>query len=68
MRNLTTMAVFFCLAIFTSTAQTIKTENSSISFEVSNMALNTVEGTFKGMEGTVVLDKITLVHQKLKLV
>jgi len=32
------------------------------------MALNTVEGTFKGMEGTVVLDKITLVHQKLKLV
>lgn len=60
------MAVIFCLAIFTSSSQTIDAKNSLIRFEVSNMALNTVEGTFKGMEGTVLLDKSNLGASKIE--
>lgn len=34
-------------------SQTINQEQSKVDFEVSNMGLKTVEGTFKGMTGTV---------------
>lgn len=51
------MAVFFCLIIFTSNAQTIDAQNSLVSFAVSNMKFNRVEGTFKGMNGIVMLDE-----------
>lgn len=51
------MGTYFFFPIFAPAAQTIKTENSFIHFEVSNMAFQTVEGTFKGMKGTVLLDE-----------
>ena len=60
------MAVFFCLTIFTSVAQNIDTENSLIRFEVSNMALKTVNGTFKGMVGTVLIDENNLGISKIE--
>ena len=36
--------------------QSIDSENSIVSFSVSNMGFNTVKGTFKGMKGTVNFD------------
>ena len=37
-------------------AQQIKTEASGISFRIGNMRINTVSGTFNGMQGTVKFD------------
>lgn len=66
MRNSIPLAVFSCFTIFMSNAQAIKTQNSLINFEVSNMALNTVKGTFNGMEGTVLLDENNLGISKIE--
>lgn len=66
MRNWITTTVFSCLPIFTLVAQNIDTKNSLIRFEVSNMLLNTVDGTFKGMEGTVLLDENNLGISKIE--
>ncbi|MFK7907005.1 MAG: YceI family protein [Chitinophagales bacterium] len=43
---------FFFNGYFCS-AQNIQSEQSQVSFEISNMGFNTVEGSFKGMKGTV---------------
>jgi len=34
-------------------AQNVQTEASSVNFEISNMVVNTIEGSFSGMTGTV---------------
>jgi len=49
---------FICILSFSnlSFAQTINSEQSKVSFEISNMAFNTVEGTFSGMNGTMNFD------------
>lgn len=36
--------------------QSLDSENSGVSFSVSNMAFNTVKGTFKGMNGNIIFD------------
>lgn len=41
-------------------AQTINKTESKVEFEVSNMGVRTVEGTFTGMEGTVVFNESDL--------
>ncbi|PWJ44613.1 YceI family protein [Sediminitomix flava] len=41
-------------------AQNIDTGNSIVTFEVSNMAFKTVEGSFKGMKGAVKFDENNL--------
>ncbi|MEP4095811.1 YceI family protein [Reichenbachiella sp.] len=56
MNKLTVLAALNCIIIFNANAQNINTGKSLISFEVSNMAFNSVEGTFKGMKGNVLLD------------
>ncbi len=38
------------------TAGTLKPENSSVRFEISNFKVNTVEGRFSDLEGTAVFD------------
>lgn len=45
--------VFVSFFGITVSAQTIDTEKSIVTFEVDNMWLNTVEGTFSNMSGTV---------------
>ncbi|MEL7148857.1 MAG: YceI family protein, partial [Bacteroidota bacterium] len=40
--------------------QSINTDESKVSFEVSNMRFNTVEGTFSGMTGTIQFDPTDL--------
>lgn len=42
-----------CLLCFSAFAQSINSQKSAIRFKVSNMAVNTVEGTFTGITGTV---------------
>ena len=37
-------------------AQTIDTKKSTVTFEISNMKVNTVEGSFTGLKGTVNFD------------
>ncbi|UII29586.1 YceI family protein [Fulvivirga ulvae] len=46
----------FLLSVFQLTAQSINTDNSIVNFEISNMKINAVEGTFKGMSGTIKFD------------
>lgn len=37
-------------------AQSINTSKSYVTFKISNMGLGSVDGTFKGMKGTVIFD------------
>lgn len=49
--------LFVSLAIlslsYNLTSQPLNSENSIVSFSVSNMRFNTVKGTFKGMKGSI---------------
>lgn len=56
------MKAFFAFALLLltvvqpTTAQSIDSENSKVTFTVSNMKINTVEGTFRGMNGVLNFD------------
>lgn len=43
-----------------ASAQSIDTQNSKVSFEVGNMKINKVQGTFQGMTGEVFFDSADL--------
>lgn len=47
------LGLIFCIPGF---AQEINAEKSEVSFEISNMAVRTVEGKFTGMSGTINFD------------
>ncbi len=47
------LAFLFFFNNYFCSAQNIQNEQSQVSFEISNMGFNTVEGTFKGMKGTI---------------
>lgn len=53
------MLMFVFLASIGS-AQTIDTQNSKVNFEIGNMKVNTVEGTFQGMTGKIIFDPADL--------
>lgn len=46
-----------CIIATSGYTQTINPSKSKISFEISNMLINTVEGTFSGMKGTVIFSE-----------
>jgi len=46
--------------VLSTNAQNIDTEKSGISFDIGNMRINTVSGTFSGMSGTVDFDPANL--------
>lgn len=48
-------------------AQTINTTASKVSFEISNMGLNTVEGSFGGMKGTIVFNPNDLSNSRFEV-
>lgn len=50
------LAALICGLSFQLHAQTIETSASLVNFELSNMLINTVEGTFTGMSGTISYD------------
>lgn len=41
-------------------AQTINSSKSKVNFEIGNMKINTVEGSFSGMEGELFFDPLSL--------
>lgn len=47
------LSILLTLSTFSVVAQKIDTKKSKITFEVGNMKVNTVEGTFTGMNGTI---------------
>ena len=49
-------AILIFLPFLGLKAQTIDAENSLVSFEVSNLGVKTVKGTFTGMEGKINFD------------
>ena len=53
-------ALFIVFSITTAFAQNINTAASSVKFEIGNMWVNTVEGTFTGMTGTIQFDPANL--------
>ena len=55
LRFLFVTLLFFSLSVNIK-GQSIDTENSSVSFSVSNMRINTVKGTFKGINGNIDFD------------
>jgi polyisoprenoid-binding protein YceI len=59
------LTVFFIQ--FTVVSQTIDTKKSVINFEISNMAVNTVEGTFKGFSGDVIFNPNDLNQSKIEV-
>lgn len=61
MKNLRLIISLCLLSVFSITnAQTINTEKSKVTFEIGNMKINTVKGSFHGMKGTVVFNKLDL--------
>lgn len=46
-------SLFFLGLVYNSNGQTLDSDKSIVTFNVSNMALNTVEGSIKGMKGTL---------------
>ena len=49
-KNITTLLLSI-LAVSTTIAQTVNSEKSIVNFKIGNMKINTVEGTFSGMNG-----------------
>lgn len=56
MKNIIPLSFLLLLSPFVF-AQNIDDQQSKIQFQVSNMGVRTVEGTIKGMKGTVHLDR-----------
>ena len=54
-KTLFVFLVFISLSFYAH-GQTIDVEKSQVTFNVSNMAFNTVEGTIKGLEGSIRFD------------
>ncbi len=50
------LSIIIAFIPYNGYAQQIKTEASGISFRIGNMRINTVSGTFNGMQGTVKFD------------
>jgi len=66
MKKIITLAA---LALFTWSgvqAQTIHTETSKVTFEISNMGVRTVEGSFHNMTGTVNFDPNNLAESSME--
>ena len=51
------LIVAILLTVLTVNAQNINTEKSIVKFNISNMKVNTVNGTFTGMKGEVVFNE-----------
>jgi len=61
---------FIILILVTSlglNGQTINSEDSKVTFSVSNMAFNTVKGTFNGMEGEIYFSPNDLLASKFEV-
>jgi len=64
-RHILLIASLILSAHVAKSQQTINTKASNVSFEISNMGFNTVEGTFSDMKGTVRFDGNDLPHSLL---
>ena len=53
------------LLTFLAQAQKINTEKSMVTFKVSNLGFNTVEGTFKGLSGEVLINDQNLAESSI---
>ncbi len=54
-------------SVFALNAQTIDARTSIVNFEISNMGLKTVEGTFSGMQGSIQFDADNLSASSFKV-
>jgi polyisoprenoid-binding protein YceI len=52
---------------FTIVSQTINNEKSVVNFDISNMAVNTVEGTFTGFSGNILFNPSELEQSKIDI-
>lgn len=60
MKHILILFTIIFLSVFSTNAQQIDTEKSGISFDIGNMRINTVSGSFSGMSGTVDFDPANL--------
>ncbi|MCX2742189.1 YceI family protein [Pontibacter anaerobius] len=58
--------LFFCLLCLAGFPQSIDPQKSIIKFEVSNMGVNTVEGRFTGITGTVYFNPQQLTASRMQ--
>lgn len=64
------LLLFWCiitLATFRIQAQQIDLNESKVTFEVSNLGVNTVDGTITGMTGTINFDPANLANASFKV-
>lgn len=68
MKQLTLLIALLTAFAFCSQAlaQTIISEESSVTFSISNYKFNTVDGVFEGVSGTVIFDKDNLSNSSIK--
>jgi polyisoprenoid-binding protein YceI len=64
--------IIFLIAVtlsipITGATQVINNDSSSVTFQVSNLGINSVEGTFAGFEGTVLFDEKDLSNSSFKV-
>ena len=67
MRTIPFVLIALNVFFFKLHSQDINQEKSTVSFEISNMGLNTVEGKFKGMKGKVQFDPNKLSTAKFEV-
>lgn len=61
------LSLSFLALTFNTNAQALDTEKSIVTFEIGNMIINTVEGSFKGMKGSVNFNAQQLATSKFEV-
>lgn len=67
MLRTTILTLVLCSLFQLSQAQNINASKSRVSFEISNLAFNTVEGSFSGISGKIYLNEFALKKSLLKV-
>lgn len=60
-------SLLLIVSYFTLTGQTINSTNSKVTFKISNMGLNTVNGSFTGMQGDISFSLNDLANAKFEV-
>ena len=66
-KNILTGLLLLLVSVVAYGQRSVDIDESKVSFEVSNMKFNTVEGTFTGMKGTIEFDPTDLSNAKMNV-
>jgi polyisoprenoid-binding protein YceI len=65
--SLISIVIFVLSNAFTGAAQDVDRDGSFVAFEISNLGINLVDGTFRGFEGVVLFDATDLSNSSFEM-